>query len=465
MKNLKIIILLIVVLMAGMALGFWWSSKSVMTSPENTVSTDRKPLFYRNPMNPAITSPVPAKDSMGMDYIPVYAEGKKDDEPAGTVRIDPNVVQNIGVRTAIVEQTDISSVIRAVGRITMDEQRLTRLHPKIEGWIEKLFVDTTGEQVEKDDMLLGIYSPELVASQQEYLLALDNLDALRNSPYEDIRKGALTLVSSSLERLQLMDVPEHQILELKKTRRIKKDLHIHSPFNGIVMKVGVREGQYVTPKDELYMIADLSRVWVEVDVFENELQWIREGDEAVMQVAGFPGRKFVGKVSYIYPYMQKNTRTAKVRIEFDNRDLALKLDMFANVAIQARKRHDAIVIPAEAIVRSGEREQVFVVHGKGKFEPREVQTGLISEGRVQVLKGVKPGEMVVTSAQFLIDSESKLREATAKMMQPGSPSQTETGAALSTLEDPAMSELDMSDMDMSDMNMDSVDQSGVKPHD
>ncbi len=381
--------------------------------------TGRKVLFYRSPMNPAVTSPVPAKDEMGMDYIPVYADGDEgvESEPPGMVRISPVVVQNIGVRTALAKKTVISRGVRTVGRVEYDEERLARLHPKTEGWIEKLFIDKTGEQIKKGAVLLGIYSPQLVTSEQEYLLALSNLKTLQDSPYKEIRRGAEDLVRSARERLLMLDVPEHQIRELERSGKIKRALHIHSPFDGVVMKIGVREGQYVTPKTELYMIADLSRIWGFADIYENELPWIQEGDPVDMRLAAVPGRVFKGKVDYIYPYADPKTRTIKVRMTFDNHDMALKPDMFAEVTIHAQRQMDAVVIPVEAVVRSGERDQVFVVRGPGKFEPREVALGVVSGGMVQVLSGVAAGEAVVASSQFLIDSESKLREATAKMLE------------------------------------------------
>jgi len=378
---------------------------------------EKKILFYRNAMNPAVTSPVPATDSMGMDYIPVYAEDSgSDNEPVGTVKIDPVTVQNIGVRTKRAEQRVLSHNIHAVGRVDYDEERLSRLHPKTDGWVEKLYVNETGEFVTKGTILLGLYSPQLVSSQQEYLLALNNRKHLEGSTFKDIREGADELVRSSRERLELFDVPEHQIRELEKSRKIKKTLHIHSPFDGIVMKVGVREGQYATPNTELYMLADLTNIWVYVDIYENELPWVKVGDTAEMKVMAIPGEVFTGKVTYVYPYLERKTRTNRVRLEFNNKDLRLKPDMFANVKLLASKQVDAIVIPTEAIIRSGTDDQVFVVRAPGKFEPRTVILGVSSDGDTQILSGVKAGEEVVVSSQFLIDSESKLREATQKMM-------------------------------------------------
>ncbi len=405
---------------------------------------EKEVLFWRNPMNPAITSPVFMQDEMGMDYIPVYADGDSGDEPAGTVTIDPVTVQNIGVRTATAETRELSRVLNGLGKVDFNEELLARLHPKTSGWIEKLKVDETGKKVSKDTILLEIYSPDLVAAQQEYLVALDNWQAVQGSGSAAMKKSARTIMSSARERLKLFDVPDHQIKELERNAKVKKKLHIHSPFEGQVMHIGVREGQYVTPKDELYMIADLSRIWVNVDIFEDELSWLKLGDYAEMRVRAEPGRVYKGKVTFIHPVLNPRSRAVQVRLEFDNADLSLKPGMFANVSLHVDTQPAAVVIPSEAIVRSGSREQVFVVREPGKFEPREVTLGVSSGGMVQILSGIEAGEQVVTSSQFLIDSESKLREATAKMM-----------AAMSS--ESAAVEIDMSDMDMSDMEMDDMD--------
>ena len=404
----------------GAGLGYWVAGQD--DEPARTGSAaapEREPLLYRNPMNPQITSPVPAKDAMGMDYIPVYADNDAAGAPAGTVTIDPVTVQNIGVRTAVVARRTMSHVIDTVGRVDYDETRLYRMHPKTEGWIEELLVNTTGAPVRHGDILLSIYSPQLVSTQQEYVLALNNLKTLQDSSFEDVRTGAAELVDNALERLRLMDVAEHQIEELRRTRQVRKELHIHAPAEGIVINVGVREGQYVTPRDELYAIADLRKVWVLVDIYEDELPWVRVGDEAEMTIRAAPGEAFTGRLTYIYPYAERATRTVKARLEFENSEFLLKPDMFADVTIQAGARREAVAVPAEAIVRSGLREQVFVLRGPGKFEPREVTIGVSSEGWTEIRDGVAPGEQVVVSAQFLIDSESKLREAATKMQEAG----------------------------------------------
>jgi len=421
-------------------------------------STEPEVLFWRNPMNPAITSPVFTQDEMGMDYIPVYADGGSGgSEPAGTVTIDPVVVQNIGVRTASVEQRPLARHINALGHVDFNEERLARLHPKTSGWIEHLQIEETGTKVSNDTILLSIYSPDLVAAQQEYVVALSNAERLNN-------KASLSVVQSARERLQLFDVPAHQIKELEKSRKPMRRLHIHSPFKGRVMNIGVREGQYVTPKDELYMIADLGRIWVYVDVYEDDLPWLKIGDQAEMRVRAAPGKKFVGEVSFIHPTQDPKTRTVRVRLEFDNPDLLLKPGMFANVVLQVDPRPEALVVPSEAIVRSGGREQLFVARGDGKFEPRDVLLGISAAGYSQVLEGVAVGEQVVVSSQFLIDSESKLREATAKMIAGES---APMGHVMSEMDLPGMDmdDMDMSDMEMGGMSMDEMDMSDMDVHD
>ncbi len=417
--NNKVMIFFLLAVFGAAAGGYWLGMRGVTNGPVTTDSGPDKPqpLYYRNPMNPEITSDVFMQDQMGMDYIPVFADDAQSTGPAGTVQIDPVTVQTIGVRTAKAEHRSMAQTIQAVGRVDFDEQRLVQLHPKTEGWIEEMFIETTGEPVRADTILLSLYSPQLVSTQQEYVLALKNLETLRSSPFDDVRTGAEELVQTTEDRLRLFDVPNHQIDDLKRTLTVRKDLHIHSPADGIVIRIGAREGQYVTPQTELYSIADLSRVWVQVDIYEDELPWINIGDQAHMTVAAVPGRTFVGTLAYIYPYAESRTRTVKVRMEFDNPDLLLKPDMFADITIEADAIPDVVAVPSEAIVRSGTREQVFVQRAPGKFEPREVSLGVSSDGWTRITDGIKAGDEVVVSAQFLIDSESKLREAAAKMQE------------------------------------------------
>ena len=455
----KILITAIITLSLGATGGYWFAQQTaannmdaMSTSTETMTSDEEKPLFYRNPMNPAITSPVFTQDDMGMDYIAVYANDNNNNEPPGTVTIDPVVVQNIGVRTKVAQQKAIARTINALGHIDFNEEYLTRLHPKTSGWIGALKIDETGKRVDKNTILLSIYSPDLVAAQREFLVALKNWESVKANGGSKMQQSTQNIFNGALERLQLFDVPTHQIENLKKTKKIQKYLHIHSPFNGTVMNIGAREGQYVSPKDELYLIADLKRIWVHVEVYEDDLPWVKEGDEVEMRVRAAPGRLFKGKVRFIYPYLEGKTRTVRVRLEFNNTDLVLKPGMFANVLIKADPQKNAVVVPSEAIVRSGNREQIFVQRGPGKYEPREVILGLSSDGFTQIRTGLDVGERVVTSAVFLIDSESKLREATAKMME-------------ITSDDGDMSDMDMGDLDMGEMDMSGMEMDGLDMND
>ncbi len=377
----------------------------------------KKPLFYRNPMNPAITSPVPAKDDMGMDYIPVYADADAPSGPSGTVKIDPVLVQKMGVRTGMAMERSMSRLITTPARVTFNEENLAMVHSKFSGWAEQVFVNKTGEHVRRGQTLLTIYSPELVSTQEEYLLALANARVLSKSSMKEIRDDARRLVRATRKRLTYFDIPEKVIRQLENTGEVRRELPIDSPFTGTVIDVDVQAGHYITPKKRLYRIADLSTVWVYADVYEPDLPWIRKGDMAMISVASQPGRKFGGTIDYIYPYEDGKTRTVKVRLVFDNKDGLLRPGMFADIMIHAGTRDKVLAVPSEAIVRSGTREQVFVVTGPGIFEPREVVTGVESDGYTEIVKGLQQHATVVTSAQFLIDSESKLNEATAKMLE------------------------------------------------
>jgi len=458
--------LMVAVLLIGLAGGYYVSgmqqSSGSGSGAEKTAAGGNgpcpggaQPLTWRNPMNPAITSPKPAKDPMGMDYVPVCAEDAAGSGPAGTVSIDPTVVQNIGVRVNKAVNRELSRTITTVGRITYDETKLVTLHPKVDGWVDKLFIDKTGEVVKQGTMLLSFYSPQLVSSQNEYLLALSNWQQLRDSPYVDIRDGAKRLLDSSLDRLRFFDVPAHQIRALRKTHKVLKNLHIQSPAAGVITKIGVREGAHVTPATDLYKIADLSSVWVLADLYEYEIGWVRKGDEVRLRIASLPNHDFTGRITYIYPYLDPKTRTNKVRIEFDNREGLLKPDMFGDVEIVASQSKGGVFIPREAVLVTGKRTHVFVQTAPGRFEPRTVRTGARAEGLVEIRSGVRAGELVVTSGQFLIDSESSIREAAAKMVAPKS-------LTAKTQSRKGKQDMDMKGMDMPGMQMDGMKMDGME---
>lgn len=412
----RVWVLGVLVLVAAFGSGYWYVRSRGMEIP--SPDTQHKPIYFRHPMNPAVTSPVPQKDEMGMDYVPVYAEDVQVGGVPGTVRLDPVIVQSLGIRMARAEQRTLARTIRTVGQVTYDEELLSRLHPKVEGWVTKLFVDQTGELVKRNQELLELYSPQLVTTQQEYLLALNNWGILKSSPFPDIRRGAEDLVKSSRERLAWLDVPEHQIRALEATRKVEKNLHLHSPFNGIVVNIGAREGVYVTPQTELYMIADLSHIWILADIYEYELPFIRLGQEAKVTLSYDPKTVLTARVTFIYPTLDPKTRTAKVRYELANPGQKLKPEMYANVEVRI-PLGTHLVVPEGAVLDSGTRKILFVDRGEGRLEPRDIQIGVNAEGYYEVQKGLALGERVVTSAAFLIDSESQLRSALGMMGMPG----------------------------------------------
>ncbi|MEE9190517.1 MAG: efflux RND transporter periplasmic adaptor subunit, partial [Candidatus Neomarinimicrobiota bacterium] len=375
---------------------------------------ERKILYYRAPMDPKYISPKPGKSPMGMDLIPVY-EGEE--AFGSTVKINPVTEQNIGVRTALVERRDLFQSLRTIGRIDYDETRVSHIHTKFTGWIEKTHVNTTGQKVNKGDILLEIYSPKLVTTQEEYLNTYLKLVQAKQENRTAAISNLSSILASTKKRLEYFDISLDQIDALERTGDVRKTLAIRSPFNGIVDKKHALDGMDVKPGMELYTISDLSEVWVYADLFEYEVPWVKVGQNAIMTLSYAPGKKFEGEVQYIYPYLEEKTRTVKVRLTFDNPDLELKPGMYTNVEIKSAPVSNAIAVPAEAVMFSGERNLVFVALGEGRFAPRDVTIGLESgDDFYEIIDGINAGEEVVTSAQFLLDSESKLQESIAKML-------------------------------------------------
>jgi Cu(I)/Ag(I) efflux system membrane fusion protein/cobalt-zinc-cadmium efflux system membrane fusion protein len=385
-----------------------------------------QPLYWKAPMDPTYIREEPGKSPMGMDLVPVCPEGAG--SFAGGVRIDPVFAQSMGVRLARVERRDLSRTIRAVGRVAYDERRVSHVHTKVQGWVEKLYIDYEGQQVERGQPLLEIYSPELVATQEEFLVAARYRDQTSASPFEDVEKSGAHLFEATRRRLELWDIPERDIDRLLETGAIRKHLTLYSPAKGVVTHLMVREGMEVGPNQNLYTIADLSRVWVYADVYEYELPWVALGQKGVVELSYMPGTAFESSVTYVYPYLDPKTRTVRVRLEMDNPELVLKPDMFANVRIQAQTRRGTLAVPDEAVLRSGQRSLVIVALEGGRFDPRQVTLGIDSgDGWLEVLDGLSEGEQIVTSGQFLIDSESRLREAAQKFLEPDGSGQPEHG--------------------------------------
>lgn len=368
---------------------------------EASGSGEKKPKYYKSTMNAGETSPTPAKDSMGMDMVPVYEA----ESANSTISIDPVTVQNMGLRLGTVSSGPVRRVVRTVGAVEFAETSLTDVNTKVKGWIEKLYVDSTGQQVHRGEPLFEFYSPDLYSAQTEYLLALDSGDSLK---------------ASARNKLKYYDISDEQIAELEKTKQVKKTLRVLAPRDGIVVEKMAVEGQMVEAGMKLYRLADLSLVWVQSQVYEQDLGFVRPGEEATVSLSYLPDRKFRGRVTYIYPTIDDRTRTARVRMEFHNPGYFLKPGMFTTVELESEVTASAVLVPDSAVLRSGEKNTVFVALDGGHFEPRVVTLGMRSEGNTyQVLRGLKAGERVVVSGQFMLDSESQLREAIQKMGQPG----------------------------------------------
>jgi RND family efflux transporter MFP subunit len=370
----------------------------------------RKIKYWQAPMDPTFIRDKPGKGPMDMDLVPVY-EG----EAEGEIKISPTVAQNIGIKTETVKRRTLKHEIRTVGNLTYDERKVHHIHTKYGGWIEKLHVDFTGQEVKQNDLLMEIYSPELVSTQEELVLALKYKESLKDSAYGELTESANSLLASTKKRLELFDVPQHQIEALIRDKKITKTMHIHSPVRGFVIEKKALHGMHVQPGMSLYMIADLSNIWVLADIYEYEVPWIRVGQYAEMNLSYFPGKKFAGKVTFIDPFLNPATRTLKVRMEFPNPKWKLKPDMYANVTIKSTIAKRGLTVPEEAVIHSGEKTLVVIARDSGQYESREVTLGVLAQGYYRVIKGLRNGEKVVASSHFLIDSESKLQEAIGKL--------------------------------------------------
>ncbi len=376
---------------------------------------DRRILYWRAPMDPTYISPKPGKSPMGMDLIPVY-EGEE--AFGASVKINPVVQQNMGIRLAPVVRKDIYQKIRTIGRIDYDEARVAHINTKFSGWIEETYVNTTGQKVEKRESLLEIYSPQLVTTQEEYLDAHNNLRNLSPEASGAARANLERILASVRRRLEYFDISQDQIDRLARTGEVRKTLTVKSPFEGIVTNKHALDGMEVKSGMNLYTIVDLSEIWVYADIYEYEVPWVETGQKATVTLSYDPGKTYTGEVQYIYPYLEEKTRTIKVRLSFTNPSLDLKPGMYANVEIETSPLTDVIAVPTEAVLFSGERNLVIVSLGEGRFAPRDVTIGVEgADGYYQVIEGLSEGEEVVASGQFLIDSESKLQESIAKMLQ------------------------------------------------
>ncbi len=365
---------------------------------------EKKPLYWVAPMDPNFKRDKPGKSPMGMDLIPVYEEdGQSSGEGPGTVSIAPHVVNSLGVRTAVVERKALTKSIKTVGYIQYDENRLVHIHPRVSGWIEKLYVKAQGEPVKQEQPLYQIYSQDLLLAQEEYVLAL--------------RQNNDRIAEAALTKLAALKVPSRFIEQLKRSRIVSPQVTFYAPQSGVVEQLNIREGMFVQPGNTLISIGDLSSVWVEGEVFESDANVIALGDQVLMTLDFHPGKKWLGKVNYIYPTLDPKTRTVRVRVEFNNKEMQLKPNMFAQLVIKPQLDAAALVVPREAVIRTGNQDRVVLALDEGSFKSVAVTLGRKTRDYFEVLDGLNEGEKIVVSAQFLIDSESSKTSDFMRMSQ------------------------------------------------
>ncbi len=406
-RPLLVIIALMLGVLGGIAVQRYWLGMQDMDMRAAPAGPHKEILYYRNPMTPTITSDKPKKDSMGMDYIPVYADGAENKAGGNatddaSVTISPAVVNNMGVRTAPVERGPLARRIDTVAYVGYDEDKLHHVHIRTEGWVENLLVKFAGAHVKNGDLLFELYAPKLVNAQEEYVQALNT--------------GNKFLLPASRARLRALGVPDDLIDRLTQTRKVEQRVKTFADQDGVVQNLNIREGMFIEPATEALSLVDLSSVWVMADIFEQQLAWVAPGQQAEMRMAAMPDKVWKGQVDYIYPSLDSATRTLKVRLRFANPDELLKPNMFADVTIFAGAKDNTLSIPREALIRTGTGQRVILALGAGKFAPREVKSGIESGERIEIHEGLTQGEQVVVSGQFLIDSESSIKASFTRMM-------------------------------------------------
>lgn len=420
--NVMVVVALVVAAVAA-AGGYWFGGQKAVSAGQKTEAAPqkesaRKILYYRNAMGLPDTSPVPKKDAMGMDYVPVYEGGEEDSQTpstgSGQIKISVEKVQKLGVKAEAAAMRMLDKTVRAAGRVEANERHIYNISPKFEGWIEKLYVNTTGELVSKGQTLFDTYSPELVSAQREYETAAEGVTSLRGAD-GDTKRGMQQLAESSLLRLKNWDISEQQLQDLSKSSTTKRSLTFHSPVNGIVLEKKALQGMRFMPGEMLYQIADLSSVWVVADVFEQDIASVKTGAKAKVRINAYPDKQFDAVITYVYPTLNPATRTVPVRLEMPNPQGLLKPAMFAQVEVPVSGKGKVLTVPTSAVIDSGIRQVVLVRLAEGRFEPRAVKLGSRSDDYVEVLSGVAEGEQVVTSANFLIDAESNLKAALSGM--------------------------------------------------
>lgn len=375
----------------------------VYADEKSDVQEENKILFYRNPMDPNITSPTPQKDNMGMDYIPVYANKMT---ATGSVDIDPRVVQNLGVRTAVVQRQSFSTTIDTIGTVAIDERGVSFFNPKISGWVERVYVKAMGDSIQRGQVLAEIYAPELVSAQEEFLVALNGVKRFADAP---LLKDSQSLLETARARLRLLDMSHADIEALERSGQVRRTIKLYAPHNGIVTELNMREGGYITPDTRLYSLADLSRAWVIMEIYTGQMAFVKPGNPVTLRTASLPGREWHGRIDYLYPTLNPQTRTVQARLVFDNPGNTLRPGMFVNANIQSVSKAPTLAVPREALLRTGTRDMVMVALGTGRFQPVTVRTGAENSELIEILEGLEAGQQVVLSGQFLLDAEASFK--------------------------------------------------------
>jgi Cu(I)/Ag(I) efflux system membrane fusion protein len=397
-KQIFTVVIVAGAILAGIFIGRSWSPQDHAGMGE-AGPVEREILYWVAPMDPDYRRDEPGKSPMGMDLVPVYAD--EVDATPGTVRIDPTVVNNLGVRTSTVESGPLPRRIETVGYIGYDEDTLQHVHTRVEGWIETLATKATGDPVKKGQLLFELYSPTLVNAQREYLAALASNNSM--------------LRSASKDRLVALGVTQSEISRLEKERTSMQRVRVYAESDGVIAHLGVREGIFVTPATEVMSVARLDRVWVLAEIFERQAAWVESGQQAVVELDYLPGKRWQGTVDYVYPELDAVTRTLKLRIRFDNEGEVLRPNMFARVLLLGSDTEPVVHIPREALIRGGNVDRVVLALGEGRFRSQVVETGIESGDRIAIRRGLAKGDVIVTSGQFLIDSESDIDSALLRM--------------------------------------------------
>lgn len=400
--NQKLVRIIFIAVIVGILLGRW--TMKLSSDITRQTKTDDVPLYWIDPMVPSVHYPGPGTSPMGMELVPITPNKLKKGSDDDVVLISPSVINNLGVRTAIVKKTVLAKQIETVGYVEPDENKITHIHTYAEGWIKNLVVKSLGDTVKANQLLLQYYSPMLVSAQDEYLIAM--------------KGNSQSLINAAYKKLQALHISEQQIEQIKTSHHSNELVAIYAPQDGIITELNIREGMRVTPDIDMMSLVDLSNIWMIAQIFEEQANWVQVGDPAVAQIPAFPQKQWRGNVEYIYPLLDPITRTVKVRFRFENADKLLKPNMYATIFIKVKPKSNVLSIPIEALIRSSHDDRVIVYLGEGRFQVRKVTAGIESGDEIEISSGLNEGEKIVISGQFLLDSESNLKAGLERIDTP-----------------------------------------------